>query len=111
MIFAVVLLGFAFALMSAIGLPAAAQEETGRNFPPQLSGFLVDDLEQPVVAAEVRIFLDGAEEAVAHIESKEDGSWVVDLPETPQQSVRIEIERAHFQLYERELTEAEFQQL
>ena len=59
-----------------------------------LSGFLIDDPYQPIVAAEVQVFLDNEATVASHAESKDDGSWVVDLPKVPRESVRIEIERA-----------------
>jgi Na+/H+ antiporter NhaD/arsenite permease-like protein len=110
-IFAVVLIGIAFMMVSGANGPVAAQDDVNGSLLPQLSGFLVDDLDQPVVGAEVSIFVDGEEEPSVFTESSEDGSWVVDLLEAPQEAVQIEIERAHFELFEHELTNDEFEQL
>lgn len=109
--FTIILLGCLVALTFRAAHPARAQDEPDVPARLQLSGFLVDDLDQPVVAAEVQIYLDEAEEETAHVESKDDGSWVVDLPEVPQQSVRIAIERDHFQPYDAHLSDTEFQEL
>ena len=93
--------------------PAAlqAQDEDSRGPLPQLSGFVVDKLEQPVQAAEVKVYVDGADEPAAETESNDDGSWVVDLPEIPTVSVHITIERHHFDDYDYTLNAEELAQL
>jgi Na+/H+ antiporter NhaD/arsenite permease-like protein len=86
----------------------AAQQDA----PPadlELSGFLIDRLNQPIVAAEVTAIADGEE--VATIESKEDGSWVLVLEEQPRFTVSIEIERHHFATYKHDLSTEELARL
>ncbi len=91
------------------GAPAVSGQETGTSL--ELSGFLVDAQGQAIAGAEVLVYLDDAEEAAAHTESREDGSWVVRLPDSPASSVRVEIERAHFEPYHYELSPDELLQL
>jgi len=107
--FALFLLVCALALMQADRTPAIAQEGLERGPRPELSGFVVDIRGQAVPAAEVAILVDGEEEAAVHVESNEDGSWVVLLPEMPEESLRIEVERQHFESFEVELSADEFE--
>lgn len=84
-----------------------SQDETTTDPHLELAGFIVDTNGQAVESAEIRIFVDGMDEAAATTESGEDGSWVVDLPQVPAESVLLEVERPHFEVYEHELTEDE----
>lgn len=87
-----------------------AQDDTFEGSRPILSGFLLDQQQQGIANAEVAIFVDGESEALAHTESTADGSWLIHLPDIPEASLRIEIERAHYEVYEVELLEDELHQ-
>jgi len=63
---------------------------------PGLVGQLTDAQGQPVQNAEVAVYADGNEEAIAVVESQRDGSFIVDLSRIPSQSLSIEITRPHF---------------
>jgi len=107
--FAFFLLFCAATILLAEAPPALAQEGIGIG--PELTGILVDAQSQPIPAAKIRVFVDGAEEAAAHTESQEDGSWRVRLPVIPTESVHIEIERAHFEPFTYEMDAGEVLQL
>ncbi|MBN1284310.1 MAG: hypothetical protein JXB47_02825 [Anaerolineae bacterium] len=109
-VYALFLLGCALALVLAHA-PAATGQEGGEPEKLQVSGFVVDSHREPVPAAEITAFVDGAEAPAGHAESQEDGSWVVSLEEAPQTTVRIEVRRAHFESYEHELSAKAMQDL
>lgn len=106
-LFAMCMLGVVVLLM----LPnETSAQDDDRNTPDyELSGFVVDKLGQPVVAAEIKAIVD--EKEAATTESKEDGSWVIVLEEEPRFSVSLEIERHHFETYERDLSTEELTRL
>ena len=68
-----------------------------------VTGRLMDEQGQPVVAAEVAAIVPGEEEPLAEVESQEDGSWSLLLPEPPKGALVIEISRAHFDTIELEV--------
>lgn len=70
--------------------PVAASASSG------LVGHLTDAQGQPVQNAEVAVYTDGNEGAIAVVESQRDGSFIVDFGEIPSQSLSIEITRPHF---------------
>ncbi|MBN1967340.1 MAG: ArsB/NhaD family transporter [Anaerolineae bacterium] len=108
---------FALFVLACAGLLALADaphvfgQEGGAFAGPELSGFLVDERQQPIPAAEVFVYIDGGEEAAAETESQVDGSWVVRLPTIPAQSVRVVVERHHYEPFAYELNPQEFLQL
>jgi Na+/H+ antiporter NhaD/arsenite permease-like protein len=61
-----------------------------------LVGQLTDAQGQPVQNAQVAVYADGNEEAIAVVESQRDGSFIVDLAEVPSQALSVEITRPHF---------------
>ncbi len=63
---------------------------------PSLAGRVVDFQNQPVYGAEIAVYLNGEEEPVVVGESQPDGTFVLDLPDTSVESLRLEIERPHF---------------
>ncbi len=63
---------------------------------PGLVGWLLDAQGQPVQNAEVAVHVDGHEEEIAVVESQGDGSFVLDLPDIPFQTLTVEISRPHF---------------
>jgi Na+/H+ antiporter NhaD/arsenite permease-like protein len=71
-------------------LPVAASAPYG------LVGQLRDAQGQPIQNAEIAVYIDGNEAAIAVVESQRDGSFMVDLSEVPSQSLSIEITRPHF---------------
>lgn len=64
---------------------------------PGVVGRLVDPQGEPVRNAEVVVYLDGGEQSVAAEESQADGSFILDLPSAPIESLRLDIARPHFQ--------------
>lgn len=92
-------------------VPTMAQEDNTSESRVELFGFLADARGKAIDAAEIHVFLDDSDEAIVSSESHDDGSWVVNLPQIPQSSLRVEIERPHFVAYEYELSAAELQQL
>lgn len=63
---------------------------------PAIVGSLVDPQGEPVRYARLSVYVNGSEEPVASEESQGDGSFVVDLPDDPIETLRLEIERPHF---------------
>jgi len=63
---------------------------------PGLVGQLTDAQGQPVQNAQVAVYADGNEEAIAVVESQRDGSFIVDLGEVPSQLLSMEVTRPHF---------------
>ncbi|MGD2039681.1 MAG: ArsB/NhaD family transporter, partial [Anaerolineae bacterium] len=82
-----------------IGSGVWAQESTTQasNEGPSVAGRLVDPLGEPVHDAEVSAWEEGGSEAVAHVTSQTDGSFLVDLPLAPFDVITIQIHRPHFQ--------------
>ncbi len=68
-----------------------------------ITGRLIDEQGQPVVAAEVAAIVPGEVEPIAEAESQEDGTWSLFLPEAPDAELIVEISRAHFSTVELEL--------
>ncbi|TKJ30402.1 MAG: citrate transporter [Chloroflexi bacterium B3_Chlor] len=64
---------------------------------PGIVGRLVDPQGEAVRNAEVVVYLDGGEQSVAAEESQADGSFTLDLPSGPIESLRVDIARPHFQ--------------
>jgi hypothetical protein len=62
-----------------------------------ITGQLIDSQRQPVVAAEVSAHVPGEDEPLAEVESQENGSWTLVLNEIPGGSLKVDIERAHFE--------------
>jgi Na+/H+ antiporter NhaD/arsenite permease-like protein len=105
---------FALGLLVCAGLlwlpPApAAIGQVGNAV--QISGRLVDQQGQSIAAGEVAVYVDGAEEPTAEVESQEDGSWQVVLDQAPTNAVHIEITRPHYQPYSYDLTPDDLLQL
>jgi len=71
-------------------VPVAASAPCG------LVGTLSDGQGQPVQDAQIAVYIDGDETAVALVESQNDGSFMVDLVEVPTRSLSIQVTRPHF---------------
>ncbi len=67
---------------------------------PAVVGCLIDAQGEPVRGAEVAVYLNGEEEPTAAGESQPDGVFVLDLPDSSIDSLRVEIERHHFKTVE-----------
>jgi len=65
--------------------------------PPTLAGCVIDSQGEPVRGAEVAAYLNDAEEPTVVGESQANGVFVLDLPEDAMDSLRVEIERPHFE--------------
>lgn len=65
--------------------------------PPALAGRVIDSQGEPVHGAEVAAYLNDAEEPTVVGESQPDGVFVLDLPDGDINSLRVEIERPHFE--------------
>ena len=74
-----------------------------------VTGRLLDEQGQPVAAASIRAFVDGESEPCAEAESQENGTYMLALPRPPEQTLRLEVERYHFESlsYEVEAQEIE----
>ena len=94
--------------------PEAAEsgesDESGEHG-ASLSGRLVDSLGEPVHDAEVWAFVNGEHEPAGETTSQEDGSYLLDLPQTAFQSVVVRMVRPHFQSVEIVLGDEEVGQL
>ncbi len=108
--FVMFLLGCAAALVLSEA-PVALGQGDGTTHPIELSGTLVDKQGQALPAGEVLVFVDGQEEPAAQTESQEDGTWLARLSEAPSTSVKVEVERHHFEGFHYELTPDELQLL
>jgi Na+/H+ antiporter NhaD/arsenite permease-like protein len=87
-------------VVSLIGFIASASyaESTAEEVDGYLiGGHLIDAQGQPVVGAAVQAHISGESEPVAEAESQEDGYWSLLLPEIPEGSLNITIERPHFE--------------
>jgi Na+/H+ antiporter NhaD/arsenite permease-like protein len=88
-----------FCLVAAIWLwlpgpdEAQGQEESDKSV---LVGFLLDEQGQAIAGAEIDVYFDGGEEPVATGESHENGSWEVELPEAPTNTVTVEVSHPHY---------------
>jgi Na+/H+ antiporter NhaD/arsenite permease-like protein len=76
-----------------------------------LSGHLLDPLGEAIHNAEIAALEEGEVEPIAHIVSQSDGSFLLDLPADTYSALTIEVSRSHFQPLERQLSEAELDQL
>ncbi len=65
--------------------------------PPALMGRVVESQGQPVDGAKVAVYLNGEEKPSAVGESQPDGIFMVDLPDKSIESLRVKIERHHFE--------------
>jgi Na+/H+ antiporter NhaD/arsenite permease-like protein len=65
--------------------------------PPALVGRVIDPQGEPVRGAEVAVYLNGEDEPTVVGQSQPDGVFVLDLPDGPIDSLRVEIERPHFE--------------
>ena len=70
----------------------------------EISGVLVNQQGEAIVAGKVRAYLNPEGEPVAETESQEDGSWLLIFSEPPTEQVVISIERHHFEPVEYTLT-------
>ncbi|MCP4427138.1 MAG: ArsB/NhaD family transporter [Chloroflexi bacterium] len=95
LILLLIIIGAAFSAQTS----QAAQTEPGQAL-FLISGQLVDNLEQPIAAAEVKLQAEGEGEPLAEGESQENGSWTLKLTEPPPETAVLHIERAHFQTFE-----------
>ena len=68
--------------------------------PPALAGRVIDSQDEPVHGAEVAAYLNDADEPAVVGESQPDGVFVLDLPDDAIDSLRVEIERPHFEATE-----------
>lgn len=82
-------------LRLVIAVPAAHGSD-GTTHSYLITGHLRDVQNQPVVAAEVFAFAGGDAEALAEVESQEDGTWVLELDEIPD-ALTVEVHRPHFE--------------
>jgi len=62
-----------------------------------IRGQLTDNLDQPVADAHVTASLSGQEEPLAETESREDGTWSLQLDTIPNGDLEIRVERPHYQ--------------
>jgi len=65
--------------------------------PRALAGRVIDSQDEPVRGAEVAAYLNDVEEPTVVGESQPDGVFVLDLPDSPIDSLRVEIARPHFE--------------
>jgi Na+/H+ antiporter NhaD/arsenite permease-like protein len=72
-----------------------------------ISGQLLDPQDQPVNEAHVSATIPSKTEPLDEAESQEEGTWVLVIPELPQEDIHITIERPHFQDATITLQEAE----
>ncbi len=104
-----------FVLIIAFSTWVAGRVYAGQESDPPdsyvLTGRLVDPQGQPVSAAEIFAHPAGREEHLAEVESQEDGSWSLTLPEVPEPGLTVTIERPHFENIEREIQEDELAQV
>jgi Na+/H+ antiporter NhaD/arsenite permease-like protein len=63
---------------------------------PSLLGYLANEQNQAVAAADVEVFLDGEPAPVAAAETHPDGLWEIALPRLPERSVIVEFTHPHF---------------
>jgi Na+/H+ antiporter NhaD/arsenite permease-like protein len=61
-----------------------------------ITGQLNDSLGQPVDGAQVTASISGSKEPLTETESREDGSWSLQLNNVPSKNLKIQIERPHY---------------
>jgi Na+/H+ antiporter NhaD/arsenite permease-like protein len=76
-----------------------------------ISGQLLDPQGQPIIEAHVTAIIPDESEPLDEAESQEEGTWVLVIPELPQDEIHITIERPHFQDATITLQEAELIEL
>lgn len=86
-----------FASTLLVGSQVLAQESPNPPETMTIAGRLVDSQDQPVRDAEIHVYVDGHETAAGWGESQEDGSYLIDLPSRRVRSVRLEVDRPHFE--------------
>jgi Na+/H+ antiporter NhaD/arsenite permease-like protein len=92
--------------------PTYGQEADADEDSLSIIGRLLDPQGQPVGEAEILVFVDGGEERAGDATSQEDGTFVAILPiDQPQRSLRVEVERPHFEPYEFPLSAEELADL
>ena len=64
-----------------------------------VTGELTDSLDQPVKGAHVTAYLAGNEEPLAETESRDDGTWSLQLDALPNKNLEIDVERPHYVSY------------
>lgn len=96
------LLGCALWLALPGPAPAVGLQDAGTDL--QVSGRLVDWLQQAVPAGRVMVFVDGGSEPVAETESAENGAWLVRFGQQPSETIRVTVERPHFATYSQDFT-------
>jgi len=91
------LCGFLVILVVACGLverlPQASASDSGSS---ALMGWIYDSQGQPVRSAEVEVYVNRQEELFASDRSASDGAFAIALPESTFESLRVEVDRAHF---------------
>jgi Na+/H+ antiporter NhaD/arsenite permease-like protein len=95
--------------VSSLNRTQETSEEAAQGI--SLSGRLLDPLGEPVHDAEVAALEEGEVEPVTHAVSQSNGSFLLDLPSGTYSALTIEVSRPHFQPLERQLSEAELDQL
>ena len=73
--------------------PVSADDPPTRD----VVGRLVDPQGELVHGAQLKVYINGGEEPTAVEESQADGTFVIDLPDDPIETLQVEIERPHFQ--------------
>jgi len=73
-------------------LPASAADSRR----PELVGWVIDPLGEPVQNAAVSMYADGTKEPIAVAESQGDGEFALELPEVPFETLSVEVSRPHF---------------
>jgi Na+/H+ antiporter NhaD/arsenite permease-like protein len=61
-----------------------------------IEGELTDSLGEPVKEAHIKAFSSGSEEPLAETESRDDGTWTLNLDTFPAESLEIQVERPHY---------------
>ncbi len=109
---ALVLLSFIERSQAAVTVRAETSEGAESEvYGASLSGRLVDPLGEPVHDAEVFAFVNGGHEPAGETISQEDGSYLLDLPQTAFGSVVVRMVRPHFESVEIALSDEEVGQL
>ena len=95
-----------FAILLVGTFPRSVQAARGA-----IVGRVVDFQQQPVRRARVALYLDGEEEPAVEGESQRDGTFVLDLPDDPVDTLRLEISHPHFRTAVWEATRADLERL
>ena len=109
LVLALVLLFFIERSQAAVTARAETSESEVHG--ASLSGRLADPLGEPVHDAEVWAFVNGGHEPAGETTSQEDGSYLLDLPQTAFRSVVVRMVRPHFESVEIALSDEEVGQL